>query len=74
MGGDTLQTFQKKFQNNFFSLKKSRFHVDLCYKKIMRRDTLQTFQKKFQNNFFSLNKSISSSQTFQKKFKNNFFH
>jgi hypothetical protein len=52
MHGDTLQTFQKKFQNNFFSLKK----VDFCYKKLMRGDTLQTFQKKFQNNFFSLKK------------------
>ena len=46
MRGDTLQIFQKKFQNNFFLIKKSRFKVDFCYKKFMRGDTLQTFKKK----------------------------
>jgi uncharacterized protein YnzC (UPF0291/DUF896 family) len=56
MREDTLQTFQKKFQNNFFFIKKSRFQIDFCYKKLMREDTLQTFQQKFQNNFFSLKK------------------
>jgi hypothetical protein len=56
MRKDTLQTFQQKFQNNFFFIKKSRFQVYFCYKKLLREDTLQTFQKKFQNNFFLLNK------------------
>jgi hypothetical protein len=55
MRGNTLQKFQKKYQNNF-SHRKSRFQVDFCYKKLMRGDTLQTFQKKLQNNFFSLKK------------------
>jgi hypothetical protein len=60
MRGETLQTFQIKFQNIFFFIKKSRFQVDFCYKKFISEDTLQTFQKKLQNNFFSLKKSISS--------------
>ena len=52
MRGDTLQTFQKKFQNNFFFIKKSRFQVDFFYKKLMRGDTLQKFQKKLKIIFF----------------------
>jgi hypothetical protein len=53
MRGDTLQTFQKKFQNNSFFIKKSRFQ-DFCYKKLMRGDKMLTFQKNCKNNFFSL--------------------
>ena len=58
MRGDTLQTFEKKFQNNFFSLKINRFQADFFYKKLMSGDTLQTFEKKFQNNCFSLKNSL----------------